>query len=646
MGFSISDIPSNMGAAEYYGMLQNELTAMNKNWAAASAGADMLQKSAHAGKMAEVSNIASGAYINDNTNIAQHAQVGRARASMSVGEIEGTLEATDKFGLEALRDSKKDMTAKGLASMVGYGESVNTEQAMAYGELSGKAQARGDKGTYEGAVVKGIDNYLKGVENQSAQKASSTATYGKETTLREAIDSGITQDEKMAGVTQEGKQLLDTMGSELIRSTAKTNALAKDKTEIINAATLTSQFGENLDQIGSYTREVLTEEGKKLFDSKQKEIDLKQKEIDSLKSNDMSESEKNRVAALENEIKGLNQAKSNIRSKYTESVTEKTSFDEMIADESFSKLASRIGSSKAYEDIGFDTVASNAQYGTLSQALKTAEKVQQQGGIENAVKIDVAEAGLKAASQQYSTQEQMREIGKSLGMDSDQIKKAMEEGGDLAARKIKDAFGALQGTMAGAKTRSDISSVNAAGSPEEFKEISARKAAAQTGALKETIDTADGQYKGGYEQFLKDQATIQTQKSAGDIAGLMNMSVEDRKAWIQKARDKVRHEKGEEKAKEFDDSLRKARLLDEKGNILAENWVSGMAYLRANNMNSHNALVAAGMTISGAVGGSDPTVKIDALNSSEWGSKIQYSQKASFNTMNPLDREMMKLAKG
>ena len=62
MGFSISDIPSNMGAAEYYGMLQNELTAMNKNWAAASAGADMLQKSAHAGKMAEVSNIASGAY--------------------------------------------------------------------------------------------------------------------------------------------------------------------------------------------------------------------------------------------------------------------------------------------------------------------------------------------------------------------------------------------------------------------------------------------------------------------------------------------------------------------------------------------------------------------------------------------------------
>jgi len=258
-------------------------------------------------------------------------------------------------------------------------------------------------------------------------------------------------------------------------------------------------------------------------------------------------------------------------------------------------------------------------YGEQSQQQSTAAKIDTQGGVSAAVGTDVTDATLKASKQQAAVsgeiaQQLMKANPKMESDEANKIAEALTKGGGKVSEDIAKALnagvdinalgataiagaGALAGTMAQGKTAADLKSVS----------------------------EADRLYegRGGYIGFQEDAAMVKTQSSVGDTKGQMDVPEEQRENFIQKSLDETERTQGKEKRAELQEAFNRAGLMD-GDKITPENWVSGTGYLRANNMNSSNALVAAGMSISGALG-KDSTVKIDALDSAKTGKETSHS---------------------
>lgn len=267
----------------------------------------------------------------------------------------------------------------------------------------------------------------------------------------------------------------------------------------------------------------------------------------------------------------------------TSNGTKSMTYDQMAKAESEMKLAGRMGSAGGYGSLGnkaFDMTAENADYGVQSKTLATQARIGELGGLNKAVTFDELSSKVKTASELSSLDGQLKGAGAKDG-----VQAAAEE-----IAKAVSKIASTAGTMAEGKMVGDMS----------------------------RIDYLNKNHKGGYVGFQKDSAEIQSMQGAGQIGGLKDImnNPEKIKDFVAKAQEEAAKIG---KLNDLNKDLERAGLL-QNGQINPENWVQAKSFLQANNMNSHNAMIAGGMVISGAIG-DDSTVKVDALNSTQSGNK-------------------------
>jgi len=216
------------------------------------------------------------------------------------------------------------------------------------------------------------------------------------------------------------------------------------------------------------------------------------------------------------------------------------------------------------------------------------------------------------ASENASTIKSAQTIGDTEG----QMKQYGDEA-KKAGKELADVIRDVANTVAQGKTASTFGSIEGAGGAQGYIDTSRRKASADMSALTTTMSTADKEYVGGYEAFVKDSAMVSAEQSVGNVGGLLNTPKEHRASFIQKALEKA------EKDGRYDEvrsDFERAGLVDKNGVANPDNWISGTSFLKANNMNAHNALVAGGMVFSGALG-ENASVQASSLSSLTSGDK-------------------------
>ena len=221
---------------------------------------------------------------------------------------------------------------------------------------------------------------------------------------------------------------------------------------------------------------------------------------------------------------------------------------------------------------------------------------------ERYVKASENASTIKAAQTIGDTEGQMKQYG-------DEAKKAGKELADV----IRD----VANTVAQGKTASTFGAIEGAGGAQGYIDTSRRKASADMGALTTTMSTADKEYAGGYEQYVKDSAMVSAEQGIGNVGGLLNTPKAHRAGFIQKALEKAEKDGRYDEVKS---DFERAGLVDKNGVANPDNWISGTSFLKANNMNSHNALVAGGMVFSGALG-ENASVQASSLSSLTSGDK-------------------------
>ena len=346
--------------------------------------------------------------------------------------------ATEDGGVEAsaIRHTRKNRDVKGYKTTDNKDVKWNVDDV-------GKGQAMAQVGKEMdsiGAVMSldetdGLKNFLKGKLHLGQKGANTTIGEGE---YREDLENG-----NIKVVGKDGKMRTATVEDSMVAS--KIGAKAKEKTELNDNTKLRNKFGANLDQMGSFERAYV--ENQEAIDNAKANnsaVDANIAKAKKLFGNDID------TSALEKEYQDVPPA-------ITGTKKESISFDKMVANEASSILAGRMGNAIAYDEIGnktgnaFNTMASNAMYGAESQALSTKAKLDAQGGIDKAVKVDTTEAKLKAATQMDVLDKNLKEAGASKGLESsmDDLTKAI------------DKLATTQGSLAGEKTTSDIANVEA-----------------------------------------------------------------------------------------------------------------------------------------------------------------------------------------
>lgn len=225
--------------------------------------------------------------------------------------------------------------------------------------------------------------------------------------------------------------------------------------------------------------------------------------------------------------------------------------------------------------------------------------------------------------------------GKILAEDPDAYA-ATAMGGELS--QTKSALAKFR-TLGGAEAAADVDARS-----------SAIKSAQMAGDVSGTEEAAKKIAKGGeeigdaLERVAKNMANIGLQQKEGQSTNLKEMMNSPKKIedFVKKSIE-LADKAG--RGKEVREDFTKAGLLDKEGNVDASNWVRAKAYLNANNMNSHNALVAGGMVFSGGLG-ENASVQANALDSLSYGSKTDfYNNVKNLVNTNPQARAALMGAK-
>lgn len=341
--------------------------------------------------------------------------------------------------------------------------------------------AKSDLANFEGKGSETIASLVAGSVNQSRIQANKAMGMGKEDlTSDQMLSVQATSHASMLSEFQEGKTLRDKFGNNLDKNGSYTSNVVKNQDEI-------NAINEQNDGIN-----------KKISSLKKKSSDLVDKAYD---SNDDKEIEKllkkaDKYDAQANDLKSQLQT---VPTVITNTQTQSLSYEDMITNEASNKLAGRMGSAKAFESTGFDMIASNVEYGAISQALSTASKIATQGGIEKAVAIDVAEASMKAAMQQGALKGQIEEYAQKTGMTTEVAKQFATE------------------IINGAKVASELIGQGVIGS---VKDVSSALSAAKTGSDIRSIDVAGGDDR--FIQLSKDQASLKTAQSLTSVNAAKN----------------------------------------------------------------------------------------------------------------------------
>jgi len=377
-----------------------------------------------------------------------------------------------------------------------------------------------------------------------------------------------------------------------------------------HASNLREKYGSNLTSKGDIVSDAQKQDA-------QDQLDSNNAKIKELSKRNASKEDIAEIATLGDQNTAL---QSTIDNKESMRLAQATSTIDQ------SKLESQLGQAAgvAANTAAGVNYAQNAMYGEESQQQSTQAKIETQGGVSAAVNTDVADASLKASKQQAATSGELAQQMIASGMKADDAKKISEEftrGGEDAARKMAESLNK------GAELKTDINVANSAisGAVASAGALAGTMAEGKTAGDIKSVDEANRLYedRGGYVGYQRDAAMVKTQGGVGDTKGLMDVPEEHRENFIQKSLDETEKKLGKEKRNELQESYNRAGLMN-GDDITPENWVSGTGYLRANNMNSSNALVAAGMSISGALG-EDSKVNIDALDSVKSGSETSHS---------------------
>lgn len=325
-----------------------------------------------------------------------------AKVSLQDGKIQGSM--TNE--IDKLRDDIKGWNTNDIAS------------GQALGQVGKEMSAIGtNKAINE---IDGIQNFMDG--NLHYGQKGAKATIGEGELRADIIAGGQKHKDK------NGKEKTTTLDD--VMAGVKTSVKAKGDAEFEEANRLKNEFGVNLDQNGGY--KTTTTELK----------DDVSKELKNLMSNPFENQDK--IDALRADKSNYKQEEKNI------------SHSDMLSNESSGKLAGRMGNAVAFDELNkygdaSDITSSNAQYGALSQALTTKDKIDTQGGIDNAVKIDRVEAQQKAATQMDVLDKNLKATGEADGG----LKTPIEN-----LTKAIDTLASKDGTMAAGKTAGDLRTVD------------------------------------------------------------------------------------------------------------------------------------------------------------------------------------------
>jgi hypothetical protein len=140
-----------------------------------------------------------------------------------------------------------------------------------------------------------------------------------------------------------------------------------------------------------------------------------------------------------------------------------------------------------------------------------------------------------------------------------------------------------------------------------------------------TIDTANERYGGGYVEWAKKQAELQTMSQVGTTKG--EVAKMENEASLQNYLALALAMMPQERKKEAADELRAAGIIDDNGKVIAKNWLEGQAMLSSGTISGMHGMSVAGMTLSGSLSLSTQgaRVSINGLNSAEFGQEVKTS---------------------
>lgn len=443
-GFSLSDIPTNMSAGDYYQKVTDSANKAGSAWGAFNGGlsndggfdgmttesaqSSMYQQSQKMGQASEFAQSLNGA----NGSGSQMAfNSGRIQGAIQASSIEADDASIES--LKAIHDGAFKQARKKLGSTAGYGASdISGDEAFNSGQFEGSMSAAGDKvtGSVDSDIAKslattlGADKAMKSLNSarglQESGAFNSDGTFDENSGEYKKYMQGQKNESRIAanktmGVGKLGELSADDMAN--VQRNSKAGALG----EFAKGQVLKEKYGADLEK----DTDVMDKKGKKLG-----------------------------TAHGYRDVAHANAS--------------------MMEDKS-------IGGAAAYNSgkINDEMLQKNAAYGTLSQALTTAAKIDTQGGVSSAVATDVGDATKKATIQQKALSGELEQhlMSKDGGSKSKEEAQKMVDaflrGGDGAAEKMKQAFnsmGNLAFAQSGAKTGSDLTAVSAHGTAKKFIE--------------------------------------------------------------------------------------------------------------------------------------------------------------------------------
>ncbi|NOQ32514.1 MAG: hypothetical protein GQ570_15520 [Helicobacteraceae bacterium] len=511
----------------------------------------------------------------------------------------GTSSENEKF-LGDIAKGSMYQQEQNMSKMAEFGSRLDAAGGGAVANNSGKIQGAIQASTVEAdsLQVGKIESIADGTKNQAVKKLENTSAYGQGTTTNDAMRAGQSE-----GATAAAKDKTIASDNELL---AHAKALGND------SALKQIAGSEGLIKSGAFNAEGEANKGDKEYAKYEQGLVNQSRiaanktmgigKLGELSSEDMSDIQRVGAQGVVSEIaKGDGFQKG----KYKGDISK---YKEDMSDIEKSKSDSTFGQAKGVRENYKKGVSysDNAEHGETSKQQSTKAKLDVQGGVKGATAVDVADASVKAKMQQSALDGSLQQhlMSKEGGGHSKE-----------AAEKMTDAI--LSGGKGAAEAMANA--LKSVGS--QAFALSAGK----TGADITSVETANKIYgDDGYVGLQKDSAKIQTEKTSGDTSGLLNTPKEHRANFINKALDHAALESNE-RYNDVKKAFNKAGLVNDKGEATPENWVSGTSYLKANNMNSHNALVAGGMLFSGAIGG-DSTVQASAIDSVNTGSETKFNR--------------------
>ena len=579
-------VPEGMGASQYYAQYKKDAESANAGFGAARMGTGAIDSAAHAVKGQTMQNIQAMSTLDGVATMNDFVSAGTGAGAMMANK---------------------------LGSDIGYGQTVNAESAKVYGELAGKAKGHADEGTYEGAVNVGVDNYLKGTEDQASKKSASTGSYGKKTSLKEAIDAG-----RFEGLLSAGKDKTIAADPNLVGDATTLGNLSGDKT-------LQQAHGAQKAQIYNKDGSDGHEHSKFMLGGEElqrKGYNEKELAMGAAMANKSEEKKKQMMADVEaasglamlddfSHAKGSRKhgGVSHDGDGYIDGLSNENSIswkdtdgkmhhmsrakaNEVLAEAGIMGMVGKGAGiySQTQSGSNMGVIADNAMASEGANIAGLNKAIQTAGGVDGFVGLKGSSSAVQTAEAIGGTEGKVQEalMKNNPKMSSEQaeaMSKAIVEGSKEGAKQFKDALGtlgSLASTMAGSKTRSDIASIDAAGGSEKFKETQAKSAAGKMASMQSEqhdldIENKDG---GGYIGAMADKGSSTAVATMGAIAkkGLFT------KQNMQSFYDKLRNE-GFSKDQLSD-------LLDSQGHVKTE-WAAAaaMSAHAAGNLKGQHGLV-------------------------------------------------------